>query len=154
MEEIERLLPDLGSHLESWGEGSYREGEALRVRIGADRKRRFAAKTVSLSMGTPTKGHATIRVPLSWVATGTPGLFPTMKADLVLARLDDDLTQVKFEGTYEPPLGTVGRVLDRGALHRVAEASVKNLVDQIVEALGAAPVPRTDSEQSSDSAKS
>lgn len=154
LEEIERLLPDLSSHFESWGEGSYREGEALRVRIGVDRKRRLVAKRVSLSMGTPAKGHATIRVPLSWVATGTPGLFPTMEADLVFARLDDDLTQVKFEGTYKPPLGPVGRLFDRGVLHRIAEASVKNLVDHVVEALGAAPEPPTDSEQSSHSAES
>lgn len=140
--EIEGLLPDLGAHFEGWAAGSYREGEALRTRIGVDRRQKLVAKTVTLSAGPPVRSPSALRIPLSWVATGTPGLFPTMTADLVLARLDGELTQVKLEGTYQPPLGTVGRLLDQAVLHRIAEASVKNLVDRIVAALtDAAPVP-------------
>lgn len=130
--EMERLLADLTDRLQGWAEGSYREGESLMVRLGGSK---VVAKTVKLTVGEPVRGDTFARVPLSWEATGTPGLFPTMTADLVLARLDSDLTQVKFEGSYEPPLGVVGRLLDQAVLHRVAEVSVKKLVDRIIEAL-------------------
>ena len=49
--------------------------------------------------------------------------------------LGPDLTQLTFQGSYTPPLGLPGRLLDRWVLHRVAEANVKNLVDRIAKAL-------------------
>jgi hypothetical protein len=137
--DVEELLPDVLGRLDGWGKGSYRMGEELRTRIGLHRQGGpLAAKTVTLQVGEPSRGEGAIRIPLSWEATGTPGLFPKMTADLVLADLGDRLTLVKFEGRYEPPLGTVGELLDRALLHRVSEVSVKNLVDHIVGALEAA----------------
>jgi hypothetical protein len=60
-----------------------------------------------------------------------------MEADLKIEPLGPDLTQLSFEGSYEPPLGVPGAALDRWALHRVAEASVKNLVDRVAQDLDA-----------------
>lgn len=77
------------------------------------------------------------RVSLTGEATGTPVLFPKMDAELVIARVGDDLTQVKIEGQYAPPLGGFGRLIDQAFLHRVAEATSKELVDRIVEELDA-----------------
>lgn len=65
-----------------------------------------------------------------------------MTADLMLVPLGDQLTQIRFEGAYEPPLGGTGRLLDRIILHRVAEVSVENMVDRIVVILQAAASPR------------
>lgn len=145
LSEIEQRLPELGSEIAGWGEGTYRDGEALRLKVGTDQNGGLVAKSVSLTLGPPDRGHDTIRMPLAWEATGTPGLFPRMSADLVLASLGGELTQVKLEGSYEPPLGAVGRMLDRAILHRVAETSVKALVDRIIEALGGTPEPSEDS---------
>jgi hypothetical protein len=75
------------------------------------------------------------RVSLKGEATGTPGLFPNMDAELVIARVGDDLTQVRIQGQYAPPLGGFGRLIDQAFLHRVAEATTKELVDRIVEEL-------------------
>jgi hypothetical protein len=44
-------------------------------------------------------------------------------------------TRLSLEATYQPPLGPVGRVIDRVLLGRVAESTVKNWVDQLAEAL-------------------
>jgi len=136
------LLPEVLVLLDEMGEDSYREGEELRIRIGPRPQRRMAAKTVSLRADTPIRDQSSIRIPLSWEATGTPGLFPRMTADLILAPLGDQLTQIRFEGSYEPPLGGTGRLLDRIILHRVAEVSVENLVDRIVDVLQAAASTR------------
>ena len=134
--ELERSLAGLSELMPEWAEGSYRDGEALMVRLGGSGA--VVAKTVRLVMGEMVRGDTFSRVPLQWEASGTPALFPRMTADLVLARLDSDLTQIKFEGSYEPPLGAFGRFLDRAVLHRVAEVSVKNLVDRVIEELSGA----------------
>jgi hypothetical protein len=134
-ERIVDVLPEVLVRLEELGEDSYRGGEELLVRIGNRQHNVVAAKTVRLHSGTPIRERSSIRIPLSWAATGTPRLFPKMTADLTMVPLGDQLTQIRFEGVYQPPLGAVGRMLDRAILHRVAEMSVKDLVDRIVAIL-------------------
>jgi hypothetical protein len=138
---IADLLPEVMVRLDELGEDSYREGEELLVRIGHRQHHVVAAKTVRLQAGTPIRERSSIRIPLSWAATGTPRLFPKMTADLMMVPLGDQLTQIRFEGVYQPPLGAVGRMLDRAILHRVAEMSVKDLVDRIVAILEVDPGP-------------
>ncbi len=41
------------------------------------------------------------------------------------------MTQLTLSGTYRPPLGSVGGLVDKALLHRLAEAAVKDLIDQI-----------------------
>jgi hypothetical protein len=58
-----------------------------------------------------------------------------MEAELTVAAMADSLTQVVFQGNYQPPLGSVGRMLDRALLSRFAEASVKDFVDRVIAIL-------------------
>jgi len=118
--------------LEGWAQLSYRDGEAIRAKMGPRGEGSLMAKTVRLEVGDVVESTDARRIPLTWEATGTPGLFPKMDAELVIARVGDDLTQVKIQGHYDPPLGSVGRLIDRAFLHRIAEASTKELVDEIV----------------------
>jgi hypothetical protein len=111
---------------------AYRHGEALMATLSGPG---MVAKTVTLEMGEPIHRSDSTAVPLSWWATGTPGLFPTMEAELAVAAMGPDLTQVTFQGTYKPPLGIVGQVLDRTLLHRFAESSVKDFVDRVISDL-------------------
>jgi hypothetical protein len=75
--------------------------------------------------------------PISWKAAGGEALFPTMEADLVLEPLGVEVVKMTFRGSYDPPLGAVGRAIDRALLHRLAEVSVKNFLDQLANALQA-----------------
>lgn len=125
--------------LENAAEAAYREGEVLRTRL-SPHEGAFLTKAVRLTVGAPQRGPGEITVPITWVAIGTPGLFPRMDADLVLTDLGSDLTQLTFRGSYRPPLGSVGRVVDRTILHRVAESCVKSFVDRLARAL-TAPEP-------------
>jgi hypothetical protein len=61
-----------------------------------------------------------------------------MSADLEVVGLDAELTQLTFRGRYEPPLGAVGRQLDRLLMHRIAEASVRSFLGRLVATLTAA----------------
>lgn len=134
-EEAERRLTALMDGLSESADFAYRHGEDLFSRIGGGEGK--VAKTVRLEVGKPSRGASQTTLPLSWWATGTPFLFPTMEAELILAPLGPGLTQVTLQGTYKPPIGAVGRVLDKLALHRFAEVSVKDFVDRIVDGLAA-----------------
>jgi len=132
-----RMLPGL----RGWAEQAYRDGEQLRARINSSGGERIA-KTVLIEVGAPARGATETWIPISWVATGAPGLFPSMDADVVVGRIGDELTQISLRGSYRVPLGPLGRVLDKVGLHRIAESSVKSFVDRIAEA-----VPELDRER-------
>lgn len=108
---------------------AYREGEELRSRLTLDGSP--VAKTVHLRVGSPLLDESQLLIPLRWEATGVPGLFPRMEAELVASPLGPDLTHISFRGWYRPPLGSVGRALDRAVLHRVAERCVATFVDRL-----------------------
>jgi hypothetical protein len=76
-----------------------------------------------------------LRVPLSWQAAKSPGLFPIMRAEFLVYPLSSTETQVELHGHYEPPFGALGGVLDALAGHRLAEASVHRFVRAVVERL-------------------
>ena len=57
------------------------------------------------------------------------------EADLEVAALGPDRTQLSISGRYRTPLGLLGRAMDRALLHRVAEATVKDFLDRAGEAL-------------------
>jgi hypothetical protein len=121
--------------LDEFAEQAYRDGEEIRARMGIGGEPPLLAKVVRIVAGRALRGDHETTLPLTWEATGTPELFPQMDADLVVAALGPQLTQLSLRGTYRPPLGQIGRVLDRALLHRLAEASVKRFVDQIAAAL-------------------
>jgi hypothetical protein len=117
-------------------EAAYQDGEDLRARLSTH-EGSVLAKEVRLTVGTPRAGEGEVLFPITWLAVGTPGLFPQMEADLLLTDLGPDLTQLTFRGTYRPPFGSVGRAVDRTLLHRLAETCVKSFVDRTACALTA-----------------
>ena len=134
---VERELLERFEELGAWASAAYRDGEDIRARLAVG-KTPVLAKEVSLHVGEPIRAHAHTTVPLMWDATGSPGLFPRMLADLIIAPLGSSRAQLTFRGSYDPPLGPVGEALDRALLHRVAESSVKAFMDRIALALGQA----------------
>ena len=76
-------------------------------------------------------------LPLRWTPTDAPGLFPALEADLEVAPLPPDRTQLAMSARYVPPLGPLGKAIDRAILYRVAEATLKDFLDRVGEALAA-----------------
>jgi hypothetical protein len=79
-------------------------------------------------------GRAT-RIELRWRAAANAGLFPTMTAELALYPLSSTETQLDLKGSYEPPFGALGAVLDALAGHRIAEACVHQFIVDLAERL-------------------
>jgi hypothetical protein len=120
----ERLLQPIAKTATQRGDRLLAEvgfGDTLRVE-----------RSVEIEIGAAVRTRSKTVIPFTWRATGsTAGLFPTMDGDLEVASLDTALTQLAISARYAPPLGVVGRMLDRAVLHRVAEATVKDFLDHL-----------------------
>lgn len=108
-------------------DAAYRRGEELAIGPNPT-----VAVPVDFSIGVPVVGSNSVAFPVSWRASGATQLFPHMDAELVLSPLADG-THLEFRGVYTPPMGPVGALLDRVALHRLAEATVRNFLERLVE---------------------
>ena len=114
---------------------AYEQTEQVSLRIFSSIGPLRLSKRVWAEVSEPSlrTGHVTQR--LSWRATGATHLFPTMEADIDMAPLGDAMTSITFQGRYEPPLGPLGREVDRVLLHRVVEASVRALLTRLAARL-------------------
>ena len=60
-------------------------------------------------------------------------------------RLGPKRTQLSISARYRPPMGPLGRALDKAMLHRVAEATIKDFLDRVGERLEARdPTPSSE----------
>ena len=77
---------------------------------------------------------------IRWEATGPgDGLFPVLDADIRLAPAGERATLLTMAGSYRPPLGALGDVLDRTILHRVAAATVRRFLTQLAAQIDGRP---------------
>ena len=130
---VEHRLDALRDALEDWAGVAYREGEELRAKVGPSVGGH--AKEVRLVIGIAEIHRTGLVYPISWTATGAQALFPKLTGELVLSHVGPEQTRLSLEATYQPPMGPLGRVVDRVVLGRFAESTVKNWVDQLAEAL-------------------
>jgi hypothetical protein len=132
---------------EVWVPGLARDadvgGEHLLAEVGFPVDDHRVGKEVQIELGTPFRIPSKTILPLTWTATGRQRLFPSLDADLEIAPLGRNRTQLSISARYLPPLGAVGKVLDRALLHRVAEATLKDFLDRVGEALEAEAGART-----------
>jgi hypothetical protein len=126
---------------EVWVPGLARDaedgGEHLLAEVGFPVDDHRVGKEVQIELGTPFRIPSKTILPLTWTATGPARLFPSLDADLEIAVLGQNRTQLAISARYLPPLGAVGKALDRALLHRVAEATLKDFLDRVGETLGA-----------------
>lgn len=99
-------------------------------------------KKVVVKLGEPVKTATWTVIPLEWEATFPQKLFPVMTGKIELAPVDKDETRLTVSGMYEPPLGPIGRELDEALMHKVAEATVKELAESIAKRLEGSAAPR------------
>lgn len=144
---FESLEAALVSEPETWLPGLARDaesrGERLLAEVGfaVDDAHRLD-KRVEIGFGEPHRIPTKTILPMTWHATGVEGLFPSLEADLEVASLGPNRTQLSISARYRPPMGALGRALDRALLHRVAEATAKDFLDRVGEAVQLRVVPR------------
>jgi hypothetical protein len=92
-------------------------------------------KRVTVEAGEPVQAGDWTGIPITWKASFPERLFPVMEGKVELAPVNGLTTRLTVSGMYEPPLGRIGRQLDETVMHRVAEATVKELAESIAERL-------------------
>ncbi len=123
---------------ETWvpvlAEQANHRGDTLLAEVGFGDDVRVA-RTVEIEFATPVRAASKLILPIRWTATGASGLFPALEADLEVAPLGADRSQLAMSARYEPPFGPIGRAIDRTVLFRVAEATLKDFLDRVAQAL-------------------
>jgi hypothetical protein len=130
----ESLIPSMASFADD-------RGQHLLAEVGFPVDGHRVSKKVEIHVGTPVANAGKTWIPIAWRATGPTGLFPMLDAELEFASLGTELTQLSISGRYQPPLGLVGRTIDKALLARVAEATIKDFIDRLARAIEAALVP-------------
>lgn len=130
---VETRISDVLMSLDDWAGVAYRAGEGLRASVGPSE--RTFAKEVHLNMGPGVVQRAGVVYPVVWTATRAEILFPTLTADLIVTEVTSHRTKLCLAGSYEPPMGSLGRAVDRYALKNVAEATVQDWVDRVARAV-------------------
>ena len=136
-DDVERALLDEPA---TWVPGIALDAEAggqrLLAEVGFDvDASRRVDKEVEIEIGAPYAIPAKTMLPIAWKATSAERVFPQLEADIEIAALGANRTQLSISARYRPPLGALGRALDRALLHRVAEATVKDFLDRVGETL-------------------
>ncbi len=136
---MEHLIAQLRDGTLPPSDAGFIEDDRLRARVSpwAD----GVAKTVDLDIGTAEIHRSGLVFPLSWKAVGSGGLLPALDGELRLANRGRDETLLVFQGTYQPPLGPLGKAVDRVALGRLAEATVRNYVAALSKAVAEVKSP-------------
>lgn len=127
------LMRDPHTWLPGLAEAANHRGDAMLTEVGFGDEVRIARR-VTIELGAPVRMPSKLVVPVRWAATGK-GLFPALDADLEVASLGTERTQLAMSARYVPPLGAVGRVIDRAIMSRVAEATLKDFLDRVHDAL-------------------
>ena len=128
------LLDDPQAWLQGLAGEANQRGDDLLADVGFGQKIRVH-RQVYVELGEPVRAATKTVVPLRWTAVGAAGLFPELDADLEIAPLTPRRCQVAMSARYVPPLGLMGRALDRAVLSRVAEATLKDFLDRVAERL-------------------
>jgi hypothetical protein len=135
-DQVERALLDSPTGWLSAIAGAAQErGEGLLVEVGVGPMEAGLRRRVSIRLGEPVRFPSMTSVPLIWEPVGLAGLLPRLDANIELGPLGGDRTQLAISARYQPPLGVVGHALDRVLLHRVAEATLKDFLDRVGQAI-------------------
>jgi hypothetical protein len=127
------LLDSPTAWLPALADGAVERAEPLLAEVGIGQGGLRVARRVTVRLGRPIQFPSKLALPMSWEPSGW--LLPRLDGELELGALGKQRTQLALSGNYEPPLGTVGRTVDRLALHRIAEATIKDFLDRVATML-------------------
>lgn len=129
-----------GGVLTTASEEAYGKGVAELIRVGPLGPAPGTSKLVEVRFQNLVERDDYAGLALRWEATGPGGgLFPALDADITLTPMGGESTLLRLAGSYRPPLGALGTVLDAAILHRVASATVRGFMSRIATAIGHPP---------------
>jgi hypothetical protein len=136
VDRVERaLLASSAEWLSATAGVAQERGDELLTQIGVGPLATRFRRRVTIQLGAPVRFPSMTSVPFTWEPVGLEGLLPRLDANLELGALGEDRTQLAISAHYRPPLGVVGRAVDQVLLHRVAEATLKDFLDRLGQAI-------------------
>jgi hypothetical protein len=116
-----------------WTVGLDGDGREHLARVGVRIGRMPIYKHVRLILGSAPIAIEADRLMLfvDWEATGGPPLFPRMQGTLHINPVEAGVTRLTLNASYDPPLGPLGDLIDRALMHRVAQATVEDLLERL-----------------------
>ncbi|HTV10733.1 MAG TPA: hypothetical protein VME20_02640 [Acidimicrobiales bacterium] len=114
------------------------DGESLLLKMWPAWASGHLAPKVRVKLGAGRERGEGLAYSLKWEAAEHPSLFPVLDGDLEIAPLGRDRCRLILAASYVPPLGALGRRLDRALLHRVAESTVRSFLQRLATALESA----------------
>jgi hypothetical protein len=133
--EVERALLDAPqTWLPALADEANTRRELLLAEVGFGDGLRVSKKVV-IELGEPIRVPAKTILPVRWRAAGPERLFPALAADIEVASITASTAQLSMSARYTPPMGPLGRAVDRALLHRVAEATLKDFLDRVAATL-------------------
>lgn len=140
-DEVERILAaDPRGWLPGLARDANHRGDTVLAEVGFGEAVRVK-REVTVELGPLMRSSSKTVLPLRWEATSHPHLFPSLDADLEVAPSGSTRARLAMSARYVPPMGALGRVLDRAVLSRVAEATLKDFLDRVAAAVIAAAGP-------------
>jgi hypothetical protein len=122
-----------------WTVGLDGDGRELLAKVGVTVGRLPLYKQVRLTVGCLPAAIPCDRVmlPVSWEAVGGPPLFPIMVGTLHVQPDTGETTRLTLNACYDPPLGSLGELIDRALMHVVAQAAIADFVERLAKQLEA-----------------
>ena len=111
------------------------DGERLLSELGFNLGKNRIQRQIDVTVGPARPVPGATLIPISWRSAAASSLFPVLDGQLEITGIGADKTRLGLSATYEPPLGLVGRVADRALLHRVAEVTVKDFLDNVAKSI-------------------
>ena len=131
--DFEAVRPAMLLHPPRWLDGlmdaAEEDGERLLVQVGLSVGGHELSRRARLEAGFPIATERVVSLPLRMRVEDHERLFPILEGTLDAAWLGPGLTHLALAMQYEPPLGVVGRVVDRALLHRVAEVVAQRFLE-------------------------
>jgi hypothetical protein len=110
---------------------AFRHGERLSLRLNPLLGIPRLGKSIDVDLAEPYEREDCLVIPMHWWAPGATRLFPHLDGDLEFAPLGAKTSQITLMGSYDPPLGFIGRRADVLLFHRVAEASIRSFLFRV-----------------------
>jgi len=111
------------------------EAAGLHAKIGGHEFRKDVTVKVQNFTEIERDSDQKMIIDLEWEATESAYMFPTMQAQLHVFPIKDNLTQLDFRGEYEPPMGLIGKAIDRAMGQKIADDCVRHFVEEVADYL-------------------
>jgi hypothetical protein len=129
----------LASQGDAWSVALDGDGEHTLAEVGVRVGNVPVYKRVRLRIGVFSGTLPTdwLMLPVSWETVGGPPIFPSMEGTVHVQADGPATTRLTLNARYDPPLGKLGTLIDRIAMHRVAEVTMKDFIERLAETLSA-----------------